>query len=355
MEKFRVGITPDFYEEAAGRFEAVVERELGGARDLVEYGPMPPQPGKIGTRDALDQFDGIFALGIRINRESLAGVERLAVVARWGVGYDRIDVGALTDADVMLTITPKAVRRPVAEAIVTLIFALAKNLVVQDRTARRGQWRGDLPRLGVDLPGRVLGSVGCGNIAREMFRICSGLGFRRMLACDPYVGQEDVAALGVELTDMETVLRESDYVTLNTLLSEQTRGLMGEAQFRMMKPEAYFINTARGALVQEDALVRALREGWIRGAGIDVFEKEPPGGDHPLLELDNVIVAPHALAWTEELVHDNGTEACQNILAVARGQLPGGIVNREVIDRPGLRRKLARWRGPDTLVSRRSG
>ncbi len=146
------------------------------------------------------------------------------------------------------------------------------------------------------------------------------------------------------MVDIATFFRESDFVTINTLLKKDTRGLIGKELFDRMKPTAYFINTARGPIVQHDALVAALREKRIAGAGIDVFPVEPPPKDDPLFSMDNVIVSPHALAWTQELMRDNGVEACQNVLAVSRGELPGGIVNREVIDRPGFRKKLARYR-----------
>jgi phosphoglycerate dehydrogenase-like enzyme len=310
----------------------------------VEYDSLPPQPGKLATPDALNQFDGIFALALKFAAESLKGVDRLAIVARWGVGYDMIDVAALTRSDIMLTITPNGVRRPVAEAILTFVFALLKNLPAQDRLTRAGGWRGDLQRLGRNIPGHVLGSVGCGNIARELFRLARPLGFRRLLASDPFVKQEEVASLDVEMVDMDTLFRESDFVSINTLLNQHTRGLIGERQFSLMKPTAYFINTARGPIVQHEALVAALREKKIAGAGIDVFPVEPPPKDDPLFALENVIVTPHALAWTEEIMRDNGAEACQNVLAVSRGELPGGIVNPEVIERPGFQHKLARYK-----------
>ncbi|MEX2262754.1 MAG: NAD(P)-dependent oxidoreductase [Bryobacteraceae bacterium] len=340
--KFRLGLTPDFYTDAKGKFEAVIDQALIGA--AIECCPMPPQPGKIGTPDALNQFDAICSLALNIGPESLKGVERLALVARWGVGYDMIDVDALTEADVMLAITPDAVRRPVAEAILTLVFALLKNLRGQDRLTRAGGWRGDLTKLGRNIPGHVLGSVGCGNIAREMFRLAGPLGFSRMIACDPYVRQEQVDGLGVEIVDMDRVFRESDFVAVNTLLNKHTHGLVGAREFALMKPSAYFINTARGPIVQHAALVEALRENRIAGAGIDVFPQEPPPANDPLFDLENVIVTPHALAWTEEIMRDNGMEACQNVLAISRGELPGGIVNREVIDRPGFQKKLAAHR-----------
>src|SRR5258708_5725025 len=341
--KFRIGITADFYTEAKGKFENVLEEQLSGASG-VESAPMPPQPDKLATPEALNQFDAIFSLALRITPQSLIGVDRLAVVARWGVGYDMIDVDALTEADILLAITPNGVRRPVAEAILALVFALLKNIPEQDRLTRAGKWRGDLKRLGRNIPGHTLGSVGCGNIAKELFRLARPLGFSRLLAADPFVKQEQVSALGVEMVDIDTLFRESDFVTINTLLNKDTRGLIGKKLFDLMKPTAYFINTARGPIVQHDALVAALREKRIAGAGIDVFPVEPPPPDDPLFSLDHVTLSPHGPAWTEELMRDNGVEACQNLLAVSRGEVPGGIVNREVVDRPAFQKKLARYR-----------
>jgi phosphoglycerate dehydrogenase-like enzyme len=291
---------------------------------------MPPQPGNIATPEALNQFDAIFSLAMKITADSLRGVDRLALVARWGVGYDMLDVPALTAAGVALAITPNAVKRPVAEAILTLVFALSKNLPTLDRTVREGKWRGDLPRLGKGVAGKVLGSIGCGNIAQELFRLAASLGFARFIAYDPYV----TAAPGVDLVSMEEVLRESDYITVNTLLNESTRGMIGDQQFRMMKPTAYFINTARGPIVNQRALTQALQQKIIAGAGIDVFEKEPADPNDPLLALDNVIVSPHALAWTEEIARDNTLEACDHILSVSRGKPPEALVNREVLSHP---------------------
>jgi phosphoglycerate dehydrogenase-like enzyme len=298
----------------------------------------------LATPDAVDQFDAIISMSLKYTAQSLEGIERLTAIARWGVGYDMVDVDALTAADAVLCITPNAVRRPVAEAILALVFALLKNLPEQDRLTRAGKWRGDLTRLGRNIPGHTLGSVGCGNIARELFRLARPLGFSRLIATDPYVSQDQVADLGVEMVDMDSLFRESDFVAINTLLNQSTLGLIGKRHFDLMKPTAYFINTARGPIVQHDALVAALRDGQIAGAGIDVFPTEPPPSDDPLFTMDNVIVSPHALAWTQELMHDIGTEACQNVLAISRGERPGGIVNREVLDRPGFRKKLARYR-----------
>jgi phosphoglycerate dehydrogenase-like enzyme len=343
MSTFRVGITPDFYTEAKGRFEAAIEQKLSNVAGL-EVAPMPKQPGKLATPEALNEFDAIFALALKFTRDSFIGVDRLAVIARWGVGYDMIDVPAATEAGVLLAITPNAVRRPVAESIFTFIFMLAKNAMEQDRLVREGKWRGDLSRLGTCIGGRTLGSIGCGNIGQEMFRLAASLGFGRFLAFDPYVKPEVAAKLNVELTDIDTVFRESDFVTINCPLNEQTRGLVGEPHFRVMKPTAYFINTARGPIVDQTALTRALTEQWIAGAGLDVFEKEPVDPNDPLLELDNVVLSPHGLAWTEEIARDNGLEACDNILSIFRGEAPAATVNREVLENPRFQQKLAQYR-----------
>jgi phosphoglycerate dehydrogenase-like enzyme len=340
---FRVGITPEFYTDAKGYFENVLEKMFGGVAGL-EYVPMPPQPNNVGTPETLDQFDAIVVLALRVTAASLQGVKRLAVAARWGVGYDRIDVDALTQADAILSITPNGVRAPVAEAILTFAFALSKNMFQLDRMVRAGKWRSELTGLGGDIRGSVLGSVGCGNIARELFQIARPLGFSRLLACDPFVTQREVEHLGVEVVDTDTLFRESDFVTVNTFLNDSTRGLVGERHFRLMKPTAYFINTARGPIVQHDALVKALKEKWIAGAGIDVFPTEPAPANDPLYGLDNVILAPHALAWTKNIMHDNGVEACGHVLKVARGEVPDSVVNREALERPGFLRKLERYR-----------
>lgn len=339
MASFLVGVTPDFAVEARGLYEKELAAKLTAAGIAWEL--MPDLPGNAVTPEIADRYDAIFALASWFRAEGVAGCRRLAVVARWGVGYDRIDTAAFTANGIALAITPNAVRTPVAEAIFTLMLAVAKNLRTQDAVVRAGQWRGALPRMGVNLRGRVLGSVGCGNIGKEMFRLAKPFGFSRLLACDPFLTQAQVDDLGVELVDLDTVMRESDFVTVNAFLNAQTTGLIGERELRLMKPNAYFINTARGPIVDQAALIRVLQDRAIAGAGLDVYEVEPPPADCPLFALDNVVLTPHALPWTEEIARDNSLEACDNILAVARGQAPAGLVNRDVLANPLFQAKLA--------------
>jgi phosphoglycerate dehydrogenase-like enzyme len=263
------------------------------------------------------------------------------------VGYDMIDVEACTKHDVLLSITRDAVRRPVAEAILTVILALAKRVLQNDRLVREGRWEEQGRELGLGLRGRVLGTIGVGNIGAELVGLLRPLGLARLLAVDPYVSPGDAARLEVELTELDTLLSEADFVCVNCPLTEATRHLIGVDELRRMKPTAFLVNTARGPIVDEAALARALEERWIAGAALDVFEEEPLPADSPLIGLPNVILSPHSIAWTDELFALNGSGACENVLAVLRGEIPRHVVNRDVLERPGFKRKLSllreRW------------
>ena len=337
---FRVGITPDFLTHASGLLEPALTGILDPASVAYEW--MPATDG-VGVAEVLDRYDAVIGLDYRFPAESFRGIRRLAVLARWGVGYDRVDVAACTLAGVIIAITPDSVRRPMAEANIALIWSLAKNLSLLERECRAGRWRDSLPRNGSCVAGRTLGSLGLGNIASEMFRIARGTGFGRLLAHSPSAAPEAAAALGVELTDLDTMLRESDFVTINCPLNSRTRGMIGARELALMKPSACLVNCARGAIVDERALVDALTRRLIAGAGLDVFETEPIPGGHPLLLLDNVIVTPHAAGRTDESIRDTSLSACRAVLAVSRGEPPPYVANREVLERPGLLAKLRRF------------
>jgi phosphoglycerate dehydrogenase-like enzyme len=251
-----------------------------------------------------------------------------------------IDTQACTENDVLLCITRDAVRRPVAEGIITLLLALAKQLPAKERLVRGGRWAEKVRYPGLGMSGRTLGSIGVGNIGAELFRLLRPFDLRRMLAYDPYVSEAQAAALGVTMVDLDTLLAESDFVCINCPLNNETFHLLDEARLRRMKPTALLINTARGPIIDQAALTRALQERWIAGAALDVFEREPLPADDPLMQLDNLILSPHAIAWTDDLVRGNGEGACQNILTVLRGEAPAYTVNREVIERPGFQAKL---------------
>ncbi|MBA7695996.1 Glyoxylate/hydroxypyruvate reductase B [subsurface metagenome] len=240
-----------------------------------------------------------------------------------------VDVPALTNAGVMLGITPNAVRRPMAAAIITFVLALSMRLLTKDKLAREGRWAEKANYHGYGLTGKTLGSIGVGNIGHEMFRLVKPFGMRH-IAYDPYVTQEVVAEVDVGLVGMDTLLAESDFVNISCLLNEETHHLIGEKELRKMKKTAFLINTARGPIVDEAALIKALQEGWIRGAGLDVFEQEPTSPDNPLLKMDNVILAPHALSWTDEIFMGEWDEILERISQIIRGEVPESLVNREV-------------------------
>ena len=309
-----------------------------------DLGPLRATPGvevafvELGDEcrpEALAGFDALILLLARFTHASVPADGRLRVVARFGVGYDTVDVGACTDAGIALTITPSGVRRPVAVAILTLLLALAGRLMDKDRLTRRGPdgyaRRSDF--MGTGLIGRTLASIGVGNIGSEMFRIATPLGMR-FIAHDPYVDPAAVADLGVTLTDLETVFREADFLAVNCPLSPETRHMVDAKRIALMKPAAYLINTARGPIVDQAALTKALVARRIAGAGLDVQEQEPPDPADPLLRLDNVILTPHALCWTDQCFAGIGASAVRSVLDVAEGRVPGGLVNKAVLGNP---------------------
>jgi len=335
---FRIGVTPDFETEAPGTLAPALAETVDSVEGI-EYEVMP-ETGGTGEAEVLDRYDAVIAYNHAFPASSFRGLRRLSVVALWGVGCDRVDVAACTEADVILAVTRDSVGRPVAEGILALIFALAKNLRALDRNCRAGRWRQQPPGL-VSLEGRVLGSIGLGNIAREMFRMARGVGFGRLLAYSPAAAANEGEALHVQLTDLDTVMRESDFVTINCPLTPVSRGMIGARELGLMKSTAYLVNTARGAIVDEAALLDALARKSIAGAGLDVFAVEPIPADHPLLELENVIVTPHLIARTEECIRNTSLSACRNVLAVAQGAPPPYVANPEVLKRPRALARLA--------------
>ncbi|MCY3899443.1 MAG: hypothetical protein OXI52_03980 [Caldilineaceae bacterium] len=344
---FRIGVSSGFTTAAPGTIEPVLER-LVDPLPHVEWAFYDAGAGEPVSSEAIAGFEGIIALGAPYDASTVSGNGDLACLARWGVGYDLVDTEALTANDVLLAIAVDAVRKPVAEAILTLILALAKKLWAKDKLVRTGRWDLKAQTSGLGLSGKAVGSIGMGNIGGEMFRLLGPFDLGRRLAHDPYLDPQRADALNVELVSLETIFSESDFVITNCPLTEETRGFINARLFALMKPSAYFINTARGPIVNQEDLVTALQAGAIAGAGLDVVEPEPLPLDHPLIEMENVILSPHALAWTDDLYEMNGTIACESLLAVFRGDLPAFPVNREVIERPGFRQKLdglaARWR-----------
>lgn len=292
------------------------------------------------TPEDLAGFDALAMLGGRITPESLVGNERLALIARFGVGYDNVDIPAATEAGVFVTITPEAVRRPMAVVNLTYMLELASNLHAMNRLTKEGRWGDRQDARGLGLTGRTLGTIGFGRIAQETHRLAKPLGMRH-LAFDPYANPDAAAELGVELVDLDTVVRESDFLTVAAAYTPETRHIVNAERLAMMKPTAYLISTARGGLVDQAALYEAVKNGVIAGAGLDVFEQEPVNPNDPILTLDNVIVSPHALCWTDECERIMGEKVLAAVQAVANGEIPETLVNPEVANDPRSQARLA--------------
>lgn len=296
--------------------------------------------------EQLEDFDALILLAHRFDATSVPKSGRLAVVARFGVGYDTVDVPACTANDIALVITPDGVRRPVAVSILTFILALTGKLMVKDRLARQGApgfaARGE--HMGVGLVGKVLGSLGVGNIGAEMFRLAKPFDMT-FIAHDPFADKTVASELGIELVSLDELFRRSDILTVNCPLTPETHHIVNAERLSLMKPTAYFINTARGPIVDQKALTKVLQERKIAGAGLDVFEQEPTDPSDPLLHLDNIIAAPHALCWTDQCFAGNGAADVKAVLDVMKGQLPRGVVNREVLASEGFKAKLSRLGG----------
>ena len=340
--KFRVGLSRDFLSDDGKLIFKDIGLSLLEADPNIEYEFLDEYLPAI-TAEQVKDYDGFIALGGWYKREMFEGAPRLTILARHGVGYDKVDIEAATDNNVMVCITPAGIRRPVAEGALTLIFALAKRLFVKDRLVREGRWQDKIFYMGNELQDKTLGSVGLGNIAGELFTLAKPIGMR-LLAFDPFVSQDYADTLGVTLVDWETLFSESDFISVNCPLNEHTRGIIGAQEFVLMKPTAYFVNTARGGIVDQKALTEALQEKRIQGAGLDVLEVEPIAENDPLLELDNVILAPHAIGWTDEGFRNIGMMNCRKMMQVARGGIPDDIVNNKVLERPGLTEKLTRYK-----------
>jgi len=341
VQPFRVGITSDFLKPdgTLGFGDIGLDILSGDAQIQVDF--LPDYGGELPARVA-NEYDALLVLAPRVTTTTLEGSQRLAIVARFGVGYDNIDVAACTRNEVLLTITPAGVRRPVAVSALALLLALSHKLVIKDQLTRQGRWHEKLQHMGVGLTGRTLGLIGLGNIGREILRIAAPLEMRHV-AYDPFVSPEVAGAMGVELMGLEALLAESDFACVCCALTPQTHHMLDAQRLGLMKPTAFLINVARGPIIDQAALTIHLKEGGIAGAALDVFEKEPIDVDDPLLKLDNVIVSPHAICWSDELFRGNGRAACQSIVDVAAGRLPQDVVNRDVLERPGMLTKLKRF------------
>ncbi len=264
----------------------------------------------------------------------IESLERCQLIIRHGIGYDNVDLAACTKAGIRLSNVPDYCPEEVAEQAIALIFACARRLFlgrsILEKSSEKGQWDFSHLEPVYRFSGKTLGIIGCGRIGSRVYRKLGGFDLRR-LVCDPYIDERRMGALGIDRTyDLETVLRESDFVTLHTPLNDETFHMIDEPQLRVMKDTAYIVNTSRGGVINTEALVTACREGWIAGAGIDVYEQEPPSPELELFELDNVTLAPH-LGWcSEEAGWDIREKILEDVYRCLEGRPPRFTVNEDV-------------------------
>ncbi len=308
-------------------------REAGLEIDLHESKEWPPSREEL--IEHIKDKDGILCLLTdKIDAEVMDAAPNLKVISTYSVGFDHIDVEAATKRGIYVTHTPGVLTDAVAEFTVGLLLAITRRILEADKVIREGKW--DKPwnpffLTGPELKGKTLGIVGLGRIGYAVAKKVQGFEMK-IIYYDIRRNEKAEKELGIQYVDLETLLKESDFVSLHVPLTKETYHLIGEKELKLMKPTAYLINTARGAVVDTEALVKALKEGWIAGAALDVFEQEPLPPDHPLTKLDNVVLAPHIASATIEARRRMAELAAKNLVAVLKGEMPPALVNPEVVN-----------------------
>jgi phosphoglycerate dehydrogenase-like enzyme len=327
-EPFRVGLTRDLRGDD-GTLVHDLSLDLLAANPRVIWEFLPRREPVL-SPDTIAGFDALMVWEPGgIGAETLAGAERLVLITRFGMGLEAIDLEACARHGVIVTTSPFAVREVIPAGAMAFVLSLAHRLSEKDRIVRAGRWDSRFTLVATGTSGRTLGVIGLGNVGRGLVRMAEPFGMRR-IAFDPYA---DASACppGVELVDLESLLGRSDFVCVTCPLTAETYHLLNRGRIALMRPGACLINVGRGPIVDTRALADALRNGHLGGAALDVFETEPVGLDHPLLALDNVILSPHAIGYTDAAFRGLGADACANVLAVARGQLPHHIVKASLM------------------------
>ena len=343
MSRFRVGLSRAFFKPDGTLTYPDFDLSKLERHPQVEL--VKVSPAKELSADHVRDLDAIILGGEAFTRATIVPDGRMTLIARFGVGYNAVDVPACTEHGIAVAITPDGVRRPVAVSVIALLLALSGRMFEKDRITRLGP-AGFAQRssyMGIGLVDRTIGLIGLGNIGIETVKLAKPFGLR-FIAHDPYVDPGIAADLNVSLADIDTVFRESDFVSLNCPLTPQTIHLVDERRIELMKPTGFLINTARGGLIDQAALTRALEARRVAGAGLDVLDPEPPAPDDPILKLHNVILAPHALSHTDQCFAGIGSSAVSAVLAMMSGEPPRSLVDRAVLQHPVWQAKLATYR-----------
>jgi D-3-phosphoglycerate dehydrogenase / 2-oxoglutarate reductase len=265
-----------------------------------------------------------------VHKDLLRRAPNLLIVSSNGAGFDPVDVDACTQAGVVVVNQSGGNAHSVAEHALGMLLTLSKRIIEADRALRRDPNVNRNALMGTEAGGKTIGIVGIGNVGRRIAELCNGLLGMKVLAYDPFLSASEIAARGAEKVELDDLLRRSDYVSINCPLNKDNSGMIGARQFALMQPHAYFITTARGFIHDEDALLEALRNKQIAGAGLDVWSREPPPADHPLLQFDNVLASPHTAGVTKEARLNMGKIAAEQMLDALDGKRPPRIINPEV-------------------------
>lgn len=334
---FRIGLTGDFYKDGEPVYPDFDLGQMGGEPGI-ELATFDEHRDEIAP-EQLASLNGVVVLTPRVTQHSLAQSGQLLAISRFGVGYDSVDVAACTGHDIAVCITTGAVDRPVAEAAVGWMFALSYRMRAKDRLFREARWdeRGSI--MGGGLHGKAAGIVGFGGIGRAVLKMLSGFGMKPPLVYDPVLDPGAITELGGEPVTLPYLMAHSDFVTVHCPLNEHTTNLISAPELELMKPDAFILNTARGGIINEDALFDALSADRIAGAALDCFADEPITEPNRFAQLENVILANHNIAWTRELFRDIGAMASQSLIDLANGNHPKSVVNPEVFDRPSFHKK----------------
>ncbi|MET3805386.1 phosphoglycerate dehydrogenase-like enzyme [Nakamurella sp. UYEF19] len=325
---FRVGLSHDLYSSSAQTSWGDIE--LASLEDAgVSWEFLPADDGTLSAA-AVTGYDAILFAAPGVTAETVSGPSTPQLFARFGVGLDSVDLPACSAAGAAVTITPDGAKRAVATAALALILAVEHRLIDKHRLVEQGRWQDKQQLMGRGLTGKTVGTIGLGNVALELFGLLAPF-YTVNLASDPRRRLSGVITDGVELVDLPDVLARCDILVITAALTDETRHLIGAQALSSMKSDAILVNVARGPIVDTDALVRALAAGELAGAGLDVFESEPLPSDHPLIGMENVVLSPHALAWTEEMARGNGASAIRSILAVRDRVRPTYLANPDVL------------------------
>lgn len=291
-------------------------------------------PGKLERAQALlDVADAealVIRSGIQVDAELIAQAKNLKVIARAGVGVDNVDLAAATARGIVVMNTPGGNTVSTAEHTIGLMLALARHIPQGHASMVAGRWDRKL-YMGVELRGKTLGVVGFGRIGRAVAKRAQAFNMN-VIAFDPYITPDLAAEMGVELVDLETLFARSDFITLHSLVTDETRHMINAASIRRMKPGVRIVNAARGALINEADLAAALKSGQVAGAALDVYESEPPAADHPLIGLDNVIHTPHLAASTSDAQVTVAVEAAQLVIDALLHNKYDNVVNPDALN-----------------------